>query len=89
MENAFACPIATVLSHFGVDEQNGLSDKQVEELRNKYGRNGTQTPSMPFFCATSSHARRSASIASCQQSPTLSFWLGDAPPLNLHETTSI
>lgn len=40
MENAFARPIATVLSHFDVDEHNGLSDKKVEELRSKYGRNG-------------------------------------------------
>ncbi|KAG6143172.1 hypothetical protein E4U38_004568 [Claviceps purpurea] len=50
MENAFACPIATVLSHFGVDEQNGLSDKQVEELRNKYGRNAIpEEPPTPLW----------------------------------------
>ncbi|OAA45495.1 ATPase, P-type, calcium-transporting [Metarhizium rileyi] len=39
MENAFARPIATVLSHFDVDEHDGLSNKEVEELRIKYGRN--------------------------------------------------
>lgn len=39
MENAFASPIATVLSHFDVDEHDGLTNKQVEELRIKYGRN--------------------------------------------------
>ncbi|KAG6295460.1 hypothetical protein E4U46_004457 [Claviceps purpurea] len=50
MENAFACPIATVLCHFGVDEQNGLSDKQVEELRNKYGRNAIpEEPPTPLW----------------------------------------
>ncbi|KAG5955780.1 hypothetical protein E4U57_003138 [Claviceps arundinis] len=50
MENAFACPITTVLSHFGVDEQNGLSDKQVEELRNKYGRNAIpEEPPTPLW----------------------------------------
>lgn len=39
MENAFARPISTVLSHFGVDEHKGLSNQQVDELRTKYGRN--------------------------------------------------
>lgn len=45
MENAFAHPIATVLANFDVDEHDGLSNKQVEDLRNKHGRNGTHWPS--------------------------------------------
>ncbi|KAG5983664.1 hypothetical protein E4U55_007588 [Claviceps digitariae] len=50
MENAFARPIATVLSHFDVDEHNGLSDKKVEELRNKYGRNAIpEEPPTPLW----------------------------------------
>ncbi|KAG5944184.1 hypothetical protein E4U53_006924 [Claviceps sorghi] len=50
MENAFARPIATVLSHFGVDEQNGLSNKKVEELRTKYGRNAIpEEPPTPLW----------------------------------------
>jgi len=42
MESAFARPIATVLANFGVDENDGLTTKQVEQLRNKHGRNGAQ-----------------------------------------------
>lgn len=50
METAFARPIATVLSHFGVDEHNGLDDKKVEELRNKYGRNAIpEEPPTPLW----------------------------------------
>ncbi|KAG6013194.1 hypothetical protein E4U54_006996 [Claviceps lovelessii] len=50
MENAFARPIATVLSHFDVDEHNGLSDKKVEELRSKYGRNAIpEEPPTPLW----------------------------------------
>jgi hypothetical protein len=46
MENAFARPISTVLSHFEVDEHDGLSNKQVEELRIKYGRNCMSLPAV-------------------------------------------
>ncbi|KHN94144.1 ATPase, P-type, calcium-transporting [Metarhizium album ARSEF 1941] len=50
MENAFARPIATVLSHFGVDEHDGLSNKRVEELRIKYGRNSIpEEPPAPLW----------------------------------------
>ncbi|KAH0595302.1 hypothetical protein MHUMG1_07052 [Metarhizium humberi] len=52
MENAFARPIATVLSHFEVDEHDGLTNKEVEELRIKYGRNCT---SFLFKCRAISH----------------------------------
>ena len=41
MDDAFARPIDQVLANFKVDERAGLSDKQVEELRNKFGKNGT------------------------------------------------
>ncbi|KAG6039892.1 hypothetical protein E4U41_001850 [Claviceps citrina] len=50
MENAFAHPIATVLSHFGVDEQSGLSNEKVEEFRVKYGRNAIpEEPPTPLW----------------------------------------
>lgn len=52
MENAFARPVANVLARFGVDEHNGLTDKQVEELRRKHGRNGASLLiwSTPLTC---------------------------------------
>lgn len=40
MEAAFARPVTAVLATFQTDEHNGLSDKQVEQLRKKHGRNG-------------------------------------------------
>ncbi|RYP92741.1 hypothetical protein DL770_001130 [Monosporascus sp. CRB-9-2] len=39
MESAFAKPIPDVLGHFGVDPKSGLTDKQVDKLREKHGRN--------------------------------------------------
>ncbi|KAK2591686.1 hypothetical protein QQS21_010623 [Conoideocrella luteorostrata] len=50
MENAFARPIATVLSHFNVDEHDGLTNKDVGELRIKYGRNAIpEEPPTPLW----------------------------------------
>ena len=40
MEGAYALAIEKVLGHFEVSEKNGLSDLQVVEARNKYGKNG-------------------------------------------------
>lgn len=39
MESAFATPIKKVLAHFNVNDHDGLTDKQVDELRRKHGRN--------------------------------------------------
>lgn len=67
METAFARPIATVLSHFGVDEHNGLDDKKVEELRKKYGRNGILhflSPSLRLVGAAAPPRLQALSIAS-------------------------
>lgn len=47
MENAFARPIATVLANFQVDDNDGLSNKQIEALRAKHGRNGAHFSSRP------------------------------------------
>ncbi|PHH67268.1 hypothetical protein CDD81_3037 [Ophiocordyceps australis] len=50
MEDAFAHPIATVLANFAVDETKGLSDAQVEQLGNKYGRNAIpEEPPTPLW----------------------------------------
>ncbi|UNI15153.1 hypothetical protein JDV02_001716 [Purpureocillium takamizusanense] len=50
MESAFARPIATVLANFGVDENAGLTTKQVEQLRNKHGRNAIpEEPPTPIW----------------------------------------
>lgn len=43
MESAFAKPVDDVLANFKVDAKTGLSDAQVTELRNKYGRNCMST----------------------------------------------
>lgn len=47
MESAFATPTNKVLAHFNVDDHDGLTDKQVEDLRAKYGRNCTPTLPCP------------------------------------------
>ncbi|PHH78711.1 hypothetical protein CDD82_2894 [Ophiocordyceps australis] len=50
MEDAFAHPIATVVANFAVDETKGLSDAQVEQLGNKYGRNAIpEEPPTPLW----------------------------------------
>ena len=40
MEGAFVYAIEDVLRYFEVSEKNGLSNLQVVEARNKYGKNG-------------------------------------------------
>ncbi|PHH71429.1 hypothetical protein CDD80_5286 [Ophiocordyceps camponoti-rufipedis] len=50
MDNAFARPITAVLAEFQVDEQKGLSDSQVRQLRNKHGRNAIpEEPPTPIW----------------------------------------
>ncbi|XP_044714858.1 e1-E2 ATPase domain-containing protein [Hirsutella rhossiliensis] len=50
MESAFTRPVATVLANFKTHEHNGLSDKQVEQLRRKYGRNAIpEEPPTPLW----------------------------------------
>ena len=44
MENAFVRTPADVLAHFGVAEQAGLSESQVQQSRQKYGPNGNLAP---------------------------------------------
>ncbi|KAI9776351.1 MAG: hypothetical protein M1839_000431 [Geoglossum umbratile] len=39
MEAAYIYSVQEILNHFGVSEQEGLSDVQVREARHKYGRN--------------------------------------------------
>lgn len=43
METAFAKPAGDVLASFNVNENTGLSDAQVTELRSKHGRNCMST----------------------------------------------
>lgn len=40
MENAYVCSTADILEHFSVTKQDGLSDSQVQALRDRFGRNG-------------------------------------------------
>ncbi|KAI1208902.1 calcium-transporting ATPase sarcoplasmic/endoplasmic reticulum type [Annulohypoxylon truncatum] len=50
MESAFAKPIHEVLASFKVDAKSGLSDEQVVELRNKYGKNSIpEEPPTPLW----------------------------------------
>lgn len=46
MENAFARSTGEILKHFAVSEQTGLSEAQVKENTEKYGKNGMR-PSRP------------------------------------------
>lgn len=41
MENTYIYSPEEVLNHFHVEEQLGLSDQQVHNATEKYGRNGT------------------------------------------------
>jgi len=41
MEAAHIYSAQEILNRFGVSEREGLSDVQVREARQKYGRNGT------------------------------------------------
>ncbi len=41
MEVAYLSSPEEALGHFGVVEQKGLSDIQVQKATDKYGRNGT------------------------------------------------
>jgi hypothetical protein len=43
MDSAYAHSATEVLQHFSVFETKGLSDAQVQESRDKHGRNGKQT----------------------------------------------
>jgi Ca2+ transporting ATPase len=43
MENAYTKTPSEALRHFGVTEDKGLSEPQVKTLREKHGKNGTQT----------------------------------------------
>ncbi|KAF7559682.1 hypothetical protein G7046_g4476 [Stylonectria norvegica] len=50
MENAFARPVDDVLAAFHVDKSAGLSDSQVQDLRNKHGRNAIpEEPPTPIW----------------------------------------
>ncbi|CAM1507257.1 Fc.00g068980.m01.CDS01 [Cosmosporella sp. VM-42] len=50
MDNAFACPVDEVLATFDVDQNTGLSDGQVNELRQKHGRNAIpEDPPTPIW----------------------------------------
>ncbi|ROV97518.1 hypothetical protein VSDG_04546 [Cytospora chrysosperma] len=50
MENAFAKPTDQVLSTLGVQASTGLTDAQVTELRNKYGKNAiAEEPPTPLW----------------------------------------
>jgi Ca2+ transporting ATPase len=50
METAFAKPAGDVLASFNVNENTGLSDAQVTELRNKHGRNSIpEEPPTPLW----------------------------------------
>ncbi|PNY28271.1 Calcium-transporting ATPase [Tolypocladium capitatum] len=50
MENAFARPIATVLANFQVDENDGLTNEQIDQLRIKHGRNAIpEEPPTPLW----------------------------------------
>lgn len=40
MEGAFSQSVNEVLANFDVDQDTGLSDGQVHDLRNQFGRNG-------------------------------------------------
>lgn len=44
MEVAYLASPKEALGHFGVVEQEGLSDIQVQKATDKYGRNGTVYP---------------------------------------------
>ena len=41
MEASYLSSAEEALSHFRVEEHAGLSDRQVETNRDKFGRNGT------------------------------------------------
>ena len=41
MEAAYLSSPEEALDYFGVTEQHGLSDSQVQKATDKYGRNGT------------------------------------------------
>jgi Ca2+ transporting ATPase len=41
METAYTKTPAQALKHFGVTEEKGLSEQQVQSLRAKHGKNGT------------------------------------------------
>jgi magnesium-transporting ATPase (P-type) len=47
MENAFARSTAEILKHFAVTEQKGLSEAQVQQSTEKYGKNGTRKYERP------------------------------------------
>ncbi|KPA42897.1 ca2+ transporting sarcoplasmic endoplasmic reticulum [Fusarium langsethiae] len=50
METAFAKPAGDVLASFNVNENTGLSDAQVTELRSKHGRNSIpEEPPTPLW----------------------------------------
>tara|TARA_R110002003_G_scaffold129_2_gene12078 strand:- start:3978 stop:4133 length:156 start_codon:yes stop_codon:yes gene_type:complete len=40
MENAYTKTPAEALKHFQVTEEKGLSEQQVQSLREKHGKNG-------------------------------------------------
>lgn len=41
MDRAYAASKEEVLQHFHVDPEKGLSQKQINDARSKYGTNGT------------------------------------------------
>ncbi|TQV95901.1 hypothetical protein V2A60_001068 [Cordyceps javanica] len=50
MDSAFATPIKKVLANFNVNDHDGLTDKQVDELRAKHGRNSIpEDPPTPLW----------------------------------------
>jgi len=50
METAFTKSTTDVLNYYQVKEQHGLSERQVEDLRSKYGRNALpEEPPTPLW----------------------------------------
>jgi Ca2+ transporting ATPase len=50
MEAAFARSTKQVLAHFKVDENTGLTNNQIDELRKKHGRNSIpEEPPTPVW----------------------------------------
>jgi len=54
MEGAYTASVEEVLEYFGgVSEKHGLSDAQVIEAKEKYGRNG-ELPDIVYICLSMS-----------------------------------
>jgi hypothetical protein len=48
MDRSYTFPPEDALAHFGVEQHQGLSERQVQESRKKYGPNGLWSPFLSF-----------------------------------------